>query len=150
VAFTIRLLGPGDDAVLAVLAEDEGDFDLAERGVPQRPVTGGDAAAYLREPSILHWVAEDDGVVVGHLLSYVERRRAGHPRQLLLYEIGVREARRRHGVGRALVHAMREWMIREAVAEAWVLSDNPEAEAFYAACGFTRDDEQPVQMTLTL
>lgn len=133
-----------------MLAEDEADFDLGERSSAQQPVTGEDARAYLRDPGVLHWVAEEDGVIVGHLLSYVERRRAGFPRQLLLYEIGVREPRRRRGVGRALVQAMRAWMDREGVSAAWVLSDNPEAEAFYAACGFTRDDEQPVQMTLRL
>ena len=145
-----RLLGPGDEAVLAVLAVDDPDFDLAERGAPRRPVTGDDAAAYLRDPAVLHWVAEERGVVVGHLLAYVERRRAGDPRQLLLYEIGVREAFRRRGVGRALVQAMQQWMRDEGVAEVWVLADNPGAEAFYAACGFGRDDEQAVQMTLTL
>jgi hypothetical protein len=31
-----------------------------------------------------------------------------------------------------------------------VLADNPEAEAFYATRGFTRDDEQAVQMMLRL
>jgi N-acetylglutamate synthase-like GNAT family acetyltransferase len=72
------------------------------------------------------------------------------PRQLLLYEIGVREARRRRGIGRALVQTMSEWMDSEGISEAWVLSDNAGAEAFYGACGFTRDDEQPVQMTLRL
>lgn len=148
-ALRIRPLAPGDEDILRVLGEDEADFDLAERGPPRQPVTGGDARAYLRDPAVLHWVAEEDGVVVGHLLSYVERRRAGDPRQLLLYEIGVREASRRRGVGRALVQTMREWMDREGVSEAWVLADNPEAEAFYSACGFTRDEEQPVQMTLS-
>ena len=29
-------------------------------------------------------------------------------------------------------------------------ADSPEAEAFYAGCGFVRDDDQPVQMTLRL
>ena len=105
----IRRLGPGDEAVLAVLAADEEDFDLAERSGP-KPVAGADAAAYLSDPNVLHWVAEDDGVVVGHLLAYLERRRAGEARQVLLYEIGVREAYRRHGIGRALVEAMRTWM----------------------------------------
>ena len=45
---------------------------------------------------------------------------------------------------------MRRWMRDQRVNEAWVLADNPEAVAFYAACGFARDDEQAVQMTLTL
>lgn len=54
------------------------------------------------------------------------------------------------GVGTALVQAMRQWMRDEDVTEAWVLADNSGAEAFYAACGFVRNDEQPVQMTLVL
>lgn len=146
----IRRLGPGDEAVLAVLAADEEDFDLVERGAPRAPVTGADAAAYLSDPSVLHWVAEEDGVVVGHLLAYLERRRAGYARQLLLYEIGVREAHRRRGIGTALVGTMRSWMAEHDVAEAWVPADSGAAEAFYAACGFVRDDVQPVQMTLRL
>jgi N-acetylglutamate synthase-like GNAT family acetyltransferase len=97
---------------------------------------------------VLHWVAEEDGVVVGHLLCYVELRRAGEMRQLLLYEIGVRQASRRRGIGTALMQSMRRWMNDEGVVEAWVLADNPGAEAFYAACGFARDDEQAIQMTL--
>jgi ribosomal protein S18 acetylase RimI-like enzyme len=133
-----------------VLAEDEEDFDLSERGAASRPLADEEAAEYLGEPTVLHWVAEEAGVVVGHLLSYVELRRAGEPRQLLLYEIGVRQASRRRGIGTALVQAMRGWMSAERVAEAWVLADNPEAVAFYAACGFVPDEEQPIQMTLTL
>lgn len=145
--FAIRRLGPGDESVLRVLAEDDEDFDLAER--PSRtPLAAEHAAAYLSDPSVLHWVAEEDGRVIGHLLCYVERRRVDDPRQLLLYEIGVRSAERRRGVGAALVHAMRAWMAQEAVREAWVVAD-PEAEPFYAACGFLRDEEQTVQMTLT-
>lgn len=146
----IRLLGPGDEDVLALLAADEPDFDLAGRSAPRPPLAGVDAAAYLSDPSVLHWVAEEGGGPVGFLLCYLERRRAGAPRQLLVYEIGVREAHRRRGVGRALVGAMREWMAQHDVAEAWVLADNPGAEAFYAACSFVRDEEQPVQMTLSL
>jgi GNAT superfamily N-acetyltransferase len=146
----IRRLGPGDEAVLAVLAADEEDFDLADRGGPRNPVTGADAAAYLGDPSVLHWVAEEDGVVVGHLLAYLERRRAGHARQVLLYEIGVREAYRRRGIGTALIAEMRSWMVDHDVAEAWVPADSGDAEAFYAACGFVRDEVQPIQMTLSL
>jgi GNAT superfamily N-acetyltransferase len=146
----IRRLGPGDEAVLAVLAADEADFDLEERSGPRPPATGADAAAYLSDANVLHWVAEEDGVVLGHLLAYLERRRAAPARQLLLYEIGVREAHRRRGIGTALVGAMRDWMVEHDVAEAWVPADSGEAEAFYVACGFVRDDVQPVQMTLTL
>jgi GNAT superfamily N-acetyltransferase len=146
----LRLLEPGDEGLVRLLAEEEADFGLDEPSGPSRALAEADAAAYLRDPGVLHWVAEEDGVVLGHLLAYVERRRANPPRQLLLYDIGVREASRRRGVGTALVEAMREWMRAEQVEEAWVPADSPEAEAFYAACGFVRDEEQPVQMTLRL
>jgi N-acetylglutamate synthase-like GNAT family acetyltransferase len=46
---------------------------------------------------------------------------------------------------------MLRWVREEGVREIWVLADNPEAEAFYAACGFVRgeDDEQGVLMLLS-
>jgi GNAT superfamily N-acetyltransferase len=146
----LRLLEPGDEGMLRLLADEEADFGLDEPSGLSRALADADAEAYLRDPGVLHWVAEEDGLVLGHLLAYVERRRANPPRQLLLYDIGVREASRRRGVGTALVDAMREWMRAKRVEEAWVPADSPEAEAFYAACGFVRDEEQPVQMTLRL
>ena len=116
------------------------------RGGPRGALSADATAAYLADPAVLHWVAEEDGAVVGHLLCYVERRRRGDERQLLLYEIGVRSDRRRRGIGRALLDAMDEWMLSEGVHEAWVLADHREAEAFYAACGFVRSADQPVAM----
>jgi GNAT superfamily N-acetyltransferase len=144
---TIRLLGLGDEDALALLARDDAAFDVGGRGRPRSPLPPDIAAAYLADPHVLHWVAEADGTIVGHLLCYLQRRRADDHAQLLLYEIGVRGDHRRRGVGSALVAAMLEWMKDAAVPSVWVLADNEEAEAFYAACGFTRDDEQPVQMT---
>jgi GNAT superfamily N-acetyltransferase len=149
VTLQVRLLGPGDEGIVRLLAEEEADFGL-EEPTRSRALAQKDAAAFLRDPSVLHWVAEEDEVVIGHLLGYVERRRALPARQLLLYDIGVREASRRGGVGKALVDAMRDWMAAEIVEEVWVPADSPEAESFYAACGFVRNEEQPVQMTLRL
>lgn len=143
---TIRRLGPGDEGVLELLAAEDADFDLRGRGSPRTPLSARAAAEYLTEPSVLHWIAEDSTTVAGHVLCYIERRRAGDARQLLLYEIGVREAYRRRGVGRALVRAMQDWMRQEGLREAWVLADGTGADAFYAACGFVRDRDQPIQM----
>ena len=123
-AATVRLLGPADEPILAALAEQEEAFDLAGRGEPSI-LEAEAAAAYLADPGVLHWVAEEAG------------------------EIGVREECRRQGVGSALVAAMRGWMKQHGAVEAWVLADNPGAQRFYAACGFERDDEQGVQMLLT-
>ncbi len=142
----IRRLGPDDEDVLANLARDEAEFELEGRGRPREPVRGADAAAYLADEGVLHWVAEEGGSVVGHLLCYLERRRAGDALQVLVYEIGVRRAHRREGIGRALVAELERWMAAAGVRSAWVLADG-EAPAFYAACGFTRDDPQPVQMS---
>ena len=136
----IRRLGPGDEPTLALLARDAPEFDLAGRTAPEEPITAGDAAAFLADPSALYWVAEEDGVVVGELLCHVLSLPSPEARELLLYSIGVRESHRRRGVGTALVHTMLEWMSEAGVPEVWVLADNPGAEAFYAACGFERGD----------
>ena len=143
----IRRLGPGDEPILAALAQEEAAFDGEVRARPRAPIAGGVAADYLADQHVLHWVAEEGGSVAGHLLCYLQRRRAGEPLQLMLYEIGVRDDHRRQAVGTALVSEMEEWMSENAVASVWVLADNEEAEAFYAACGFARDDPQPVQMS---
>jgi aminoglycoside 3-N-acetyltransferase I len=144
----IRLLAPGDEAMLAQLARDDAAFDLADRGSPQLPLDEADAHEYLTDPAVLHWVAlEEDGLVVGHLLCHVQRRRSGAAQELLLYEIGVRDTHRRRGVGTALADAMARWMGYRGIRDVWVLGDNADAVAFYEACGFTRDDVQPTQLS---
>lgn len=149
--FAVRRLGPGDEAVLAAIAEDASDFDLAGLSGPEPPLARSDAAAYLADPAVLHWVAEEEGQVVGELLCHLLRLPSGAGRELLLYAIGVRSPHRRRGIGRALVEEMLLWMEDGDVPEVWVLADNPGAEAFYAACGFKRgaDNEQGVLMLLS-
>jgi GNAT superfamily N-acetyltransferase len=134
----IRRLGPGDEAVLERLARDAPDFDLADRSAPDDPLTPAHAAAYLANESVLHWVAEERGRVAGELLCHVLPMPHGDGPELLLYSIGVREGDRRRGVGRALVEEMARWASGAGVREVWVLADNPDAEAFYEACGFVR------------
>lgn len=149
-ALTVRQLGAGDEAVLALLAADAPEFDLAGRSAPEQSLSPDDAAAYVRDSSVLHWVAEDDGRVVGELLCHDLRLPFGRGRELLLYSIGVRDGHRRRGVGTALVREMIRWVELTAVPEVWVLADNAGAEAFYAACGFERgaEHEQGVLMLL--
>jgi GNAT superfamily N-acetyltransferase len=149
-SFVIRRLGAGDEHVLGLLAEQAPEFDLARRTAPERPLPPSDAAAYLADPGVLHWVAEEDGRVLGELLCHVLRLPSRHTRELLLYSIGVRAGDRRRGVGKALVAEMLGWMQEADVPEVWVLADNPGAEAFYAACGFEPggEGEQGVLMLL--
>ena len=145
-AFAIRRLGPGDEPVLELIAVEASDFDLGDRSAPDPPLSTTDAAAYLADASVLHWVAEEGGRVLGELLCHVLRLPSGSGRELLLYSIGVREGDRRRGVGTALVAEMLAWAETAGIPEVWVLADNPEAESFYAACGFVRGapDEQGV------
>jgi GNAT superfamily N-acetyltransferase len=137
----VRRLRAGDEHVLALIAADAPDFDLAGRTTPERPLAPGDAAAYLAEPNVLHWIAEDGDAVVGELLCHLLLMPSDEGRELLLYSIGVRSSHRRRGVGAALLDEMRRWMRDARVPEAWVLADNAGAEAFYAACGFRRGGE---------
>src|SRR5262245_66353749 len=118
-SWLVRRLRPGDEGVLATLAREDAEFDLAEPDGPRPPLDPADAAAYLADPDVLHWVAEDAGVVVGHLLCLVQRRRSGEARQLLLYDIGVRSTHRRRGIGRSLVGAMEAWLAEQGGAAGW-------------------------------
>ena len=90
-AFAVRRLGPGDEPVLALLAEQGPEFDLAGRSSPDRPLSATNAAAYLADPGVLHWVAEVNELVIGELLCHplplpfgdgreqLRRRRARRP-----------------------------------------------------------------------
>lgn len=142
-----RRIGRDDVALLQQLAQNDVDFDLAEREASRAPLSREQAEAYLADPNVLHWVAEANGEVLGFLQCQIIRKHAGNPIELLLYEIGVKAEARRRGVGRSLMEAMFAWMAEHRVSETWVLADNDEAVAFYEACGFTRSTEMAAYMT---
>jgi ribosomal protein S18 acetylase RimI-like enzyme len=144
--FLIRRLGPGDEQILDILALEDEDFDLDDRGAPRELLSPAAAHDYLADPHVVHWVAERSGIVLGHLYGHVLRKRAGAPAEMILYEIGVRSAQRRHGIGRALVETFHAWMAEQKIEESWVLADNPSAVDFYEACGFAIA-EQPTYLT---
>jgi ribosomal protein S18 acetylase RimI-like enzyme len=139
----IRRLGPGDEAILSQLAREDADFDLDERSVAATPLGDADAAAYLTDPHVLHWIAEEDARVAGFLVCHVLRMRSKQPLELVLYEIGVHRDMRRRGIGRALLDECVAWMRERGIHTIWVLADNSGAEAFYLACRFIREREQP-------
>jgi hypothetical protein len=64
---SIRRLGPGDEPILTLLANEDADFDLDGRGEPLAPLTAAKAQAYLANSAVLHWVALDGERVVGFL-----------------------------------------------------------------------------------
>ena len=144
---SVRRLGPEDVGVLGLLSREDEDFDLAGRGTPRTALSRETARAYLADPQLLHWLAEDGRKVLGHLQCHLVRKRAGEPFEVLLYEIGVRTAHRRQGVGRALLGVLETWMGANEVSECWVLADNSAAVAFYRACGFEIAAPAPTYLT---
>ena len=115
----IRRLGPGDEEVIRVLAED----------VPQTALLADDRTIFL--------AAFDAERPVGFAFGYVLPRRHGVPTILFVYEIDVDEAYQRQGIGRRLM--------QELIAghdEAFVLTDpdNEAANALYESVGGTRVD----------
>jgi ribosomal protein S18 acetylase RimI-like enzyme len=146
----IKRLGPGDEATLELLVRDEADFDLEGRSDALPPLKPGMAQRYLANPGVLHWVAVQEGVVTGFLycVHLLLRSHPGH--ELLLYEIGVRQAHRRQGVGRALLDHMAHWMQKNDLSEVWVCADNRVAVDFYRASGFAIEQPQPVYLTRTI
>jgi len=147
---TIKRLGPGDEAILELLTRDDADFDLDGRAEGLLPLKPGVAQRYLANPSVLHWIAFQDGVVTGFLYCVHLLLRSDPGQELLLYEIGVRKAHRRKGVGRALLDHMARWMQSNDVSVVWVCADNQAAVDFYRNCGFAGEEPQPVYMTRTV
>jgi len=144
---SIRRLGPGDEAILELLAREDEDFDLRGRGQPLEPLKPVMAQRYLANPAVLHWVAQTGETIVGFLYCVHLPLRSGIGHEVLLYEIGVRQSARRKGIGRALIEHLARWMQANGAAVVWVTADNDVARDFYRACGFTIEGDQPVYMT---
>src|SRR5262245_37623815 len=121
-----------------MLAAEDGDFDIDGRDEPTEAPHRERTKVYLANPDVLFWISTDGDVVTGFLQCLVLPIRSGRGRELLLYEVGVRKAYRRRGVGRALLQHMETWMRDNEIDEMWVVADNPGAERFYKACGYER------------
>lgn len=142
-AIEIRRLTSADVALLDRIAADDADFDMDDCGGQETRLGEDDLRAFLEDPSVLYWVAEEPAAkgetsVLGFLHCQTIRKYGAQPMEVMLYAIGVRTAARRQGVGRAFVATMLAWMKERSIIEVWVLGDNPGAVSFYEACGFAR------------
>jgi ribosomal protein S18 acetylase RimI-like enzyme len=137
----VRLLGPGEAAVLERVADDV--FDHA--------VQPALAEAYLADPNNLLAVAIDDGLVVGMAtgLTYLHPDK---PLQLWVNEVGVDARWHRRGLGMRLVQTLLDAARARGCREAWVATEenNTPARALYRALDGAEDSDRAVVYTWAL
>lgn len=141
VAADIRILGPGDGAVLERVAEDVFDEAVDTRW----------SAEFLADPRHHLAVAIDGGVVVG-MASGVHYVHPDKPPELWINEVGVASTHHRRGIGKMLLDALFARARELGCGEAWVLTeiDNAAARGLYAAAGGEEVDPPPVMVTFRL
>ena len=138
----IRILGPGDEAVLARVADAV--FDDALDASATREFLGDDRH--------LLCVALEDGVVVGFVTA-VRYVHPDKPRpELWINEVGVAPDQRRRGIARAMLDALLLRARESGCTEAWVLTSraNEAAMRLYAASGGEQAPEDPVMFSFPL
>ena len=141
-AIEVRLLGVGDEAVLARVAE----------GVFDDPLDPAATTEFLADPRHHLAVAIDEGLVVGFVsaVHYV------HPDkrcpELWINEVGVAPSHQGRGLGKAILRAMLDEGRRLDCGEAWVLTErsNPRAMRLYASQGGEEAAEDAVMFTFWL
>jgi ribosomal protein S18 acetylase RimI-like enzyme len=128
----VRMLGPGDEAALARVADDV--FDNAVDPVLARE--------FLTDPRHHIAVAADDGLVVG-FASGVHYVHPDKPAELWVNEVAVAPGHQRRGLGRAAMAELLAHGRSLGCATAWVLTDrdNEAAKALYARLGGVEGDE---------
>lgn len=114
----VRLLGPGDSEILAVVADDVFDG-------PVRPEL---AREFLEDPRHHIAVAIDGGTVVG-MATAVHYLHPDKGPELFINEVAVASGHRRRGLGGRLLDALLDQGRALGCREAWVLADPPDDEA---------------------
>jgi len=120
------------------MTEAEADVDavVAASHLFDDPVSHDGAAGFLAAAGNHLCIAYEDGEPAG-FVSGIETPHPDKPTEMLLYELGVDDAFRRRGIGRALVDALGARARERGCAAMWVLTeaDNDAALATYAAAG---------------
>jgi ribosomal protein S18 acetylase RimI-like enzyme len=132
----IKVLQPGDDAILMNVADDV--FD--------NPIRPDLAREFLEDPRHHIAVAIDGGKVVG-FASGVHYVHPDAPAQLWINEVGVAPTHQGRGIGKDVLKALLQTGADLNCTVAWVLTDrsNVAARALYSSVGGTEgaDAEGP-------
>lgn len=121
---TVRIVGPGDEALLENVAPEVFDFEVDPHLT----------AEFLADPRHHLAVAIVGGIVVG-MASAVDYVHPDKPRELWINEVAVTPAHRRSGVAQRLLRALFSRGRERGCREAWVGTghDNEAAQALYAS-----------------
>ncbi|HXH58988.1 GNAT family N-acetyltransferase [Iamia sp.] len=142
---TVRRLRPGDDAVLVYLAEHNAAFGSLEEREPLEPLSEGETVAFLADDRTAAFVAFAGDEPVGFCYANELYRRHTALRHLCVYEIGVSERHRNHGIGQALLDSVADHARTQGISRGFVITNgsNHAAMALYEAAGGsrTRDDD---------
>lgn len=133
-SLAVRLLGPGDEALLESVDSDV--FDEA--------IDPGSLRRFLDDPRHHLAVAIDKDRIVG-FVSAVHYEHPDKPApELWINEVGVAASHRQRGLGRAMLEAMFAHARSLGCAVAWVLTDrgNFAALALYASAGGSAPNDQ--------
>ena len=129
----VRMLGPGDEEVLARVADDVFDESVDPEA----------ARAFVADPRHHIAVAIDDGLVVG-FVSGVHYFHPDKPApEMWINEVGVAPTHQGRGVGKALLRAFLEAARELGCGEAWVLTDRGNAPAMRLYAGGGGEEEPP-------
>ena len=125
----IRLATPADSPTLFSLARDFATSFIVERAAFDRAV-----AELLHMPDAFLAVAEEDGIVLGYVLTFDHVTLYANGRVAWVEEIAVAEAHRGRGVGRRLMKAAEAWAVSQE-AKLIALATR-RAAGFYRALGY--------------
>lgn len=130
--YTIEVMKPEDfaavyDLWLSVKGMGLNNLDDTEEGF----------AAFLRRNPSTCFKASEDGVMCGVIMAGHDGRRG------YIYHTAVREECRGRGIGRALVEAVKEALIREGIKKTAlvVFKTNESGNAFWEKLGFHERDD---------
>ena len=130
---SIRRLGVGDEvAAREMFAMMEAVFDEGSSG---EPLDSEYIQALLERPDFFAVAAIDGSAIVGGVTGHALPMTRSCSYEMLIYDLAVRVDRRRQGIGRSLVTALRQMAAAEGIETSFVLADNDDIHAlsFYRA-----------------
>lgn len=126
----IKIVGIEDAALLANVAEDVFDHDIAEDRLRD----------FLNQPNHILCIAVAEGLVVGQARAAILQHPDKAP-ELFVDNVGVTPAFQRRGVATQLLEAVMQAGRAHECAEIWVSTepDNEPARALYRSLGLTHE-----------